>query len=66
MARKGMTYRALAERSGVSGETINRARGALIAECRLSTLVALARALDVRVKDLFDEEAPGGEDVARG
>lgn len=38
------------------GETINRARGTLIYECKLSTLDALAKVLDVNIKDLFDED----------
>ena len=40
----------------VAGETINRARGTLIYECKLSTLDALAKVLDVNIKDLFDED----------
>ena len=53
---KKLTYRRLAELSGVAGETINRARGTLIYECKLSTLDALAKVLDVNIKDLFDED----------
>ena len=55
MKEKKLTYRRLAELSGVAGETINRARGTLIYECKLSTLDALAKVLDVNIKDLFDE-----------
>ena len=40
---KKITYRRLEELSDIVGETINRARGALIHECKLSTLDALAR-----------------------
>ncbi|WP_353887170.1 helix-turn-helix transcriptional regulator [uncultured Bilophila sp.] len=54
--REKLTYRRLAELSGVAGETINRARGTLIYECKLSTLDALAKVLDVNIKDLFDED----------
>lgn len=43
MKEKKITYRRLEELSGIAGETINRARGALIYECKLSTLDALAR-----------------------
>ena len=50
MKEKKLTYRRLAELSGVAGETINR-----IYECKLSTLDALAKVLDVNIKDLFDE-----------
>ena len=45
----------LAERAKVASKTVERARGPLIRECRLSTLEAIAGALDVKVKDLFDE-----------
>ena len=43
MKEKKLTYRRLSELSGIAGETINRARGILIYECKLSTLDALAR-----------------------
>lgn len=56
MKEKKLTYRRLAELSGVAGETINRARGTLIYECKLSTLDALAKVLDANIKDLFDED----------
>ena len=49
MKEKKLTYRRLAELSGVAGETINRARGTLIYD-------ALAKVLDVNIKDLFDED----------
>lgn len=42
MKEKKLTYRRLSELSGIAGETINRARGILIYECKLSTLDALA------------------------
>ena len=47
MKEKKLTYRRLAELSGV---------GTLIYECKLSTLDALAKVLDVNIKDLFDED----------
>lgn len=43
MKEKKLTYRRLSELSGIAGETINRARGILIYECKLSTLDALAK-----------------------
>ncbi len=55
MGKKRITCRNLAELSGVAGQTITRARGKLIYECRLSTLDALAMALQVELKALFDE-----------
>lgn len=45
MDKKKISYRRLTELSGVAGQTIYRARGAFIYECRLSTLDALAKAL---------------------
>ncbi len=60
MKEKQITYRRLNELSGLAGETINRARGRRIIECKMSTLALLAKALEVRIKDLFDEE-PDGE-----
>ncbi len=56
MKEKQITYRRLNEISGLAGETINRARGRQITECKLSTLATLAGALEVGIKDLFDEE----------
>ena len=50
MKEKKLTYRRLSELSGIAGETINRARGILIYECKLS------KVLDVKIKDLFDED----------
>ena len=55
MEEKKITTRAAIAATGFSSQTINRARGPLIRECRLSTLEAIAGALDVKVKDLFDE-----------
>ena len=45
----------LAERAKVASKTVERARGPLIRECRLSTLEAIAGALGVKGKDLFEE-----------
>jgi len=55
MEEKGMTYAVLEKATGFSSQTITRARGEMIRECRLSTLEAIARALEVRVCDLFEE-----------
>ena len=55
MEEKKITIRVLLDEIGISSQTINRARGPLIRECRLSTLEAIAGALDVKVKDLFEE-----------
>lgn len=56
MQEKRITYRRLSELSGLAGETINRIRGGRIYDCKLSTLDAVAKALEVKIKDLFDEE----------
>ena len=55
MEKKKISCRKLANLSGVAGQTITRARGKLIYECKLSTLDALATALEVELKALFDE-----------
>ena len=55
MKEKKVTVRALQEHTGRALETLQRARGPLIRECRLSTLEAIAGALGVTVKDLFEE-----------
>lgn len=56
MKEKKITIRGLCTSSKVAHATIVRARGPLIAECRLSTLVAIAAALGVTTKDLYTEE----------
>ena len=61
MEEKKVTTRAILTSTGISSQTLNRARGPLIRECRLSTLEAIAGALGVKVKDLFDEVEEKGE-----
>ncbi len=56
MEKKGITYVALEEKTKLSSQTITRARGDMIKECRISTLETIAKALGVKVKDLFVEE----------
>lgn len=55
MEEKGITYAVLEKATGFSSQTITRARGEMIRECRLSTLEAIAKALGVRICDLFEE-----------
>ena len=55
MKEKGKTILALADEARLAKQSIDRARGPLIRECRLSTLEAIAGALGVKVKDLFEE-----------
>ena len=56
MKNKKITMRDLAEQSGVSVVTLNKARqDEGIAECRLSTLAKIGSALGVKTKRLYDE-----------
>ncbi len=55
MESKGVTYVVFEEKTGLSSQTITRARGDMIKECRLSTLKAIADSLEVKVSDLFEE-----------
>lgn len=55
MEEKGVTYAMLEKATGFSSQTITRARGEMIRECRLSTLEAIANALGVKICDLFDQ-----------
>jgi DNA-binding Xre family transcriptional regulator len=56
MEKQGMTIRAMVERTGLADVTILRARKNQIAQCRLSTLETIARCLNCRIKDLFEED----------
>lgn len=55
MEEKGFTVLDLSLETGLATETITRARGDRIQVCRLDTLEALAKALGVKIKDLFSE-----------
>lgn len=55
MKKKKKTLRGLAREASISDKTLDRARGPLIRESRMSTLEAIAKALGVKVKDLFEE-----------
>ena len=57
MEEKGVTYVMLEKSTGFSSQTITRARGEMIRECRLSTLEAIAKALGVKICDLFEEHS---------
>lgn len=61
MEEKKVSLRKLSSDATLAYKTIERARGPLIRECRLSTLEAIAGALGVKVKDLFDEVEEKGE-----
>lgn len=56
MEEKAVTYAALEQATGLSSQTITRARGDMIRECRLSTLESIAKVLGIRIRDLFEEE----------
>ena len=56
MEEKGVTIRGLSTMTRLSAGTILRARSEHIIECRLYTLQTLAKFLECKVKDLFDEE----------
>ncbi len=56
MSDAGMTIQALADKTGLSTNTITRARGDLIGRCTLDTLRFIATAMGVKVKDLFEED----------
>ncbi len=55
MNEGGMTIQALADKTGLSTNTITRARGQMIGRCTLDTLATIAAVLGVKVKDLFEE-----------
>ena len=55
MQRKKCSIIHLSSMASLAPQTVERARGPLIRECRLSTLEAIAGALGVKVKDLFEE-----------
>lgn len=56
MERVGETVQGIADKTGLSPQTIMRARGPRVGTCTLNTLATIATAMDVKVKDLFEEE----------
>ncbi len=56
MKEKSITMESLSTKTGLSTRTIDRARGGLISECKLSTLGRIAIVLGVPMKTLFDGE----------
>lgn len=55
MEDQGVSCRKLSERTKLSKLIVERARKDDIKKCKLETLVIIANALGVSVKDLFDE-----------
>lgn len=51
-----MTIRALAEQTGVSSATIQKARDSRIEQCRVGSLKKIADALGVGIQDLFADK----------
>lgn len=56
MDEKAVTYEKLQELTGISSQTIARARGPRIVECSLGKLEAMAWALGVTTKDLYEDD----------
>lgn len=60
MEAKGVSIAKLMEMTGLANETIQRARRgggpSQLGSCTLLTLEAMAKALGVKIKDLFEEE----------
>jgi len=60
MEDKGKTFQDMVKESGLSRQTIYKARqDEGIAECRLSTLAHIGEALGVKTKRLYDEAEEG-------
>ena len=55
MIEKRVSFRDMVRKTGLSGETINRARKNKINCCTLKTLEKIAAYLKCDIKDLFDE-----------
>jgi len=55
MEDKGVTIRNMVANTGISDNTILRARCSRINECRVYTLETIANYLGCKVKDLFEE-----------
>ena len=55
MEDQSITVRELARRTGLSNESIMRARDQRIESCSLRTLATIAAALGVKTKDLYEE-----------
>ncbi|MHC1790295.1 helix-turn-helix domain-containing protein [Solidesulfovibrio sp.] len=56
MEAQSITVRELARMTGLSNESIMRARDQRIESCSLRTLATIAAAMNMKVKDLFTED----------
>ncbi|KAF0235305.1 MAG: hypothetical protein FD177_59 [Desulfovibrionaceae bacterium] len=61
MEAKGVTIRQMVTMTGLSSGTLHRARGEQFTKCTVETLAAIAGALGVKVKELFEEKIEGWE-----
>jgi DNA-binding Xre family transcriptional regulator len=61
MKAKGVTIYDLIEQTGLSKETITRARDHRIQHCSLLTLSKIAAALDTSPRELFESTSSPGE-----
>lgn len=67
MVAKGKTFQDMVNESGLSRQTIHKARqDEGISECRLSTLARIGEALGVRTKRLYDETDGPAPDEKNG
>ncbi len=57
MAAKGLTNQTLAARARISADTVARTKSERIRECSLDTLISIAQALGVQIKDLYCESS---------
>ncbi len=56
MEERRVTIRMMIEKTGLADVTILRARREQIANCRLETLELIAKCLNCKIKDLFEED----------
>lgn len=56
MEERGITIRAMVEKTGLADVTVLRSRREEIALCKLETLERIAQCLDCKIKDLFEED----------
>lgn len=56
MEKKSITLKQMAKETGLAEMTLIRARGNQILQCRLETLVVIAKYLDCKTRDLYSED----------
>ena len=56
MEERRVTIRMMIEKTGLADVTILRARREQIVNCRLETLELIAKCLNCKIKDLFEED----------